>query len=102
MIEGKALMLNHSVCSSGWPALFFHRSVQAMVKVAMAVPRGVYFISGSSQFALDNPPGPIRLDVAQHGRQPLLPCCRVKLLLRSYEHSSTLRLREGGEDAGTE
>jgi hypothetical protein len=29
------------------PAPFFQRSVLAMVKVAMAVPPGVYFISGS-------------------------------------------------------
>ncbi|HEX8799964.1 MAG TPA: hypothetical protein VF772_15200, partial [Terriglobales bacterium] len=43
----KALMLNHAVCSCGSPALFFHRSVLAMVKVAMAVPPGMYFISGS-------------------------------------------------------
>ena len=38
----KILMLNHSVCSCGSPALLFHRSVLAMVKVAIAVPpRGV-------------------------------------------------------------
>ena len=36
----KTLMLNHSVCSCGSPALFFQRSVLAMVKVAMAVPPG--------------------------------------------------------------
>src|SRR5215469_918759 len=43
----KALMLNHSVCSCGSPALFFQHSLLAMVKVAMAVPPAVYFISGS-------------------------------------------------------
>jgi hypothetical protein len=39
--------VNHSVCSCGSPALFFQRSVLAMVKVAIAVPLGMYFISGS-------------------------------------------------------
>jgi hypothetical protein len=34
-------------CSCGSPALFFQRSVLTMVKVVMAVPPGVYFISGS-------------------------------------------------------
>ena len=32
----KALMLNHSVCSCGSPALFFQRSVLAIVKAAIA------------------------------------------------------------------
>src|SRR5215469_2672701 len=38
---------SHSVCSCGSPALFFQHSLLAMVKVAMAVPPAVYFISGS-------------------------------------------------------
>jgi len=42
----ESLDIEPLVCSCGSPALLFQRSVLAMVKVAMAVPLGMYFIPG--------------------------------------------------------